>query len=39
MIRVVDILRYKSGDEDRIWLFDNNLGEIPVLKKSLILID
>jgi hypothetical protein len=22
-------LRYKSGEVDRIWLFDNNLGEVP----------
>jgi hypothetical protein len=22
-------LRYKSGAEDRVWLFDNNLGEVP----------
>lgn len=33
MIRVAD-LRYKSGQVDRVWLFDNNLGEVPVYLHS-----
>jgi hypothetical protein len=27
-------LRYKSGEVNRVWLFDNNLGEVPVYLHS-----